>query len=801
MPSVGKAKSEFLEPASKSKRTISFEDEKAVDSGVTDISSGGSSMSGSDDEGHRSRHPSPARSSSPASSSPASVPAPAPAQEFFENALMLGSHALDFITDENSVLSNADLSDDAKKAKITTMFIKAAASLDLPRVEKLLTNKKCRNFIDIDKTDEEGFTALTYAAALGSDAMMFLLLDQGANTDITDKNGWTPLVWACTNSNISTSRILIERGAKRDVYSNSGRSIRDLLGRKVNHSNKRIIRLLNSNDDNDDGGFDDTESLASMYDNGSDMFGTTQSEDNKTMFEEEEGEPPVPFDWNTCPYDQMLVFDPENMDGILDAIVWKLWTLWLNQNRSKTKRKPLTPASLLFLHARYAHHYHGPQTLQKYLNQVVDHIIDLVRANRDNCILLSYWIANCTQLLYYLKRDSNLVLSSLPSQATISELIHELFAIFIQESQARLASLVQACLVDHDSSDEHVPTDRRAPRSNSPNSTQVTSGSPRGVVFENFLIGKASRGQWDWRSIARSFTPDGSARAKRQAYSRTPPPVQTNPRTVTTFLTQILHILNRTQNHPHIINRTFHQLFYCLSVTLFNTILTTSSASNPLSKSGSLRIRLNLSVVQDWTRDVAHTHIPSSGFPLARRFTPVMHLTKFLGILTSLTSMDDFLEIKSCPGVIYSLTFFHLRRVVENYRYEVGESTIPMDLVAYVSGMCDSLTASAATHKPDFDDDSTPTYEEARPELMELTPPPSLSASPDCGGPATPTISPAEDEREGLINPIKTPLVDLLDPSFMLPFQVPSFTDDDEEGSWGMDNPRVDAETMKFIDE
>ncbi|TPX69817.1 hypothetical protein SpCBS45565_g02175 [Spizellomyces sp. 'palustris'] len=737
------------------------EDKETTDSGYHTMSEDGSIRSSCSEDGY-----------------PASITHPA--------TPVTTVNILEYLTDESDVLSDASLTDDEKREKMTSLFIRVASALDVESMKSLLQGDKGRTaWIDVDCRDEEGNTALVYAAALGCDAMVSLLLKNGASVDACDKNGWSPLFWACTNSQTSTARLLIEHGADKNLRSSSGRSIRDLLGKKVNAGNRGIIRVLECTGD---GYMDDTESVFgsewSVYDDES--VGIGESEWSIQPEEEEQ----IPFDWSACPLDQMLVFGSDTLDHILDIAVLKVWLIWLTRHRQRQKQKPFTAANILFLCARYAHHYHGNDLVQELFGRVVDKIIEIVRSNRDDSALLAYWIANSLQLLYYLKRDTHLVLSTLSTQTTLSELITELYNIFIREIESRLLSVLDTALIDFSGTDDEDLSHqrRRQPRS---------KGSSRGVVFENALLGKMSRRGWDWdwkvpnvnigmalgvnvtvgggaSGVSSTTSPPKKLRRPRQpatspvvaksTLSTTPP----TPRTVTTLLTHTLHILQRTQNHPHIINRTFHQLLHFLSTTLFNHILTSRTSSNPLSKSGALQIRLNISHVQDWIRDVGHTYIPSSSVRMEQRLTPIVQLTKILSVLTSLESIDDFLEIKS--GVVDGLGFLQLRRVIEGYRYEVGEPTIAADISEYISRMCETLE----------NDDTVPDEE-------------TMKATDEEG----------EEEQDGLANPKRDPCIDLLDPGFMLPFQVPVYMDDDEAGGsgWGMGSPWIEQDVVGFLDE
>jgi ankyrin repeat protein len=64
-------------------------------------------------------------------------------------------------------------------------------------------------------TDQQGFSALHFAASGGSVEAVKLILSSGIDIDInlSDTQGWTPLHWACRNGDVGTVQLLIGSGA------------------------------------------------------------------------------------------------------------------------------------------------------------------------------------------------------------------------------------------------------------------------------------------------------------------------------------------------------------------------------------------------------------------------------------------------------------------------------------------------------------------------------------------------------------------------------------------------------------
>ncbi len=68
---------------------------------------------------------------------------------------------------------------------------------------------------NINFTDQEGFSALHFAAKNGDEAVAKILLDHGANVNLQDKNNRsTPLKIASDNNQMPVANLLRAKGAK-----------------------------------------------------------------------------------------------------------------------------------------------------------------------------------------------------------------------------------------------------------------------------------------------------------------------------------------------------------------------------------------------------------------------------------------------------------------------------------------------------------------------------------------------------------------------------------------------------------
>jgi ankyrin repeat protein len=85
-----------------------------------------------------------------------------------------------------------------------------------------------RDGASVTWNDEQGLTALGFAAHQGELRMARRLLDAGADVNHADNDGATPLIWAVQGKHIEMVRLLIERGANPSLRDNQGVTARDL---------------------------------------------------------------------------------------------------------------------------------------------------------------------------------------------------------------------------------------------------------------------------------------------------------------------------------------------------------------------------------------------------------------------------------------------------------------------------------------------------------------------------------------------------------------------------------------------
>lgn len=82
----------------------------------------------------------------------------------------------------------------------------------------------------VDLRDEEGYTALMYAAQTEYPVLVQLLISHGANVNVQAKDGRTALMEAADSSELENVRILLEAGAKVNLKDDEGDTAFSLAG-------------------------------------------------------------------------------------------------------------------------------------------------------------------------------------------------------------------------------------------------------------------------------------------------------------------------------------------------------------------------------------------------------------------------------------------------------------------------------------------------------------------------------------------------------------------------------------------
>ncbi|KAI8391245.1 uncharacterized protein BYT42DRAFT_610492 [Radiomyces spectabilis] len=589
-------------------------------------------------------------------------------------------HGEEEVLDDEQLLNHAD--DETKRSQLNKIFSRAASSGDLEKVTQLLNDKRTRPFIEIDAKDHDGTTPLIYAACFGKAEIAQALLTAGANIDIQDSFGWSALMWATSNNHNDLVKILLEHGASAQTKSAKGRTVFDF----VNTDNQKIVDILavNPRDSVSStssilgrttvGSVSSTSSTADDCDfyyqstvEAFDSFMAEETERRQKLLESAMG--PLTFDdddddddkdddfqqdtefcWDKCMPDQMFVFSADDLNHILDTVINNV------QLPVASRQEICIPANVIFLSARFAHYFSTSDLLSECLDGALSRMRKLIKENAHNVHVLSFWITNFTQLLYYLKKDGGLVVATAEYQLTLSELISETYMFIIGDTERRLAKMLVPAMLAFEQipgmEDLNFVDDwQRFFRRNNRRSTFFQSEETNGVSMKRT------------GSTSSMLATDASD--------------VTSPRSITNLLSTTFHVLQEYEVHPTIIIQALAQFFHYMSCEVFNHILTTKKM---LSRSKALQVRMNLSHIEDWVR---HNRLPSS---LNSYLTPS---TQLLQLLQCLSQLNDLASFINTVKKFDALNALQIKRCVLNYRYEVNEPRLPEEIEKYVQQLAE----------------------------------------------------------------------------------------------------------------
>jgi ankyrin repeat protein len=94
---------------------------------------------------------------------------------------------------------------------------------------------------DVEARDEDGQTALHRAARYGHEAVVRLLVEQGADVEARDEVGWTALHWAARYGHEVVVRLLVERGVDVGARDEDGWTA---LHSAADNGHEAVVRLL-----------------------------------------------------------------------------------------------------------------------------------------------------------------------------------------------------------------------------------------------------------------------------------------------------------------------------------------------------------------------------------------------------------------------------------------------------------------------------------------------------------------------------------------------------------------------------
>nr|KAJ3412069.1 hypothetical protein HK105_002446 [Polyrhizophydium stewartii] len=474
----------------------------------------------------------------------------------------------------------------------------------------------------------------------------------------------------------------------------------------------------------------------------------------------------------------MFVFEERIVDHILDIAVRRI---------RPTRGPDYVPvgANIIFLCARYAHYWNSSDMLRDFLNRAIEKIVSVLRASPDDVHFYAYWLSNTMQLLVYMKRDTGLLISTFDAQCLLSELIQEIYQQLVSSIERSILSIIDLAIIDYKKLD-------------------ATSRVRYEPVF--FGIGKRK----SLLKLNQQYSPPRSPRSARSVRSAQLPMYELSPMSVNSILSSTLNVLKSCKVHQQVVHQLFHQLVYFINAELFNRIISTKELC---CRARAQQIQLNLSPIQDWIREntanLPQITGPAASYgrrgPLVQHLRPTMQLTQFLQVISATQDLGSFLELTRSMD---ALNTAHYHKSMENYRYEIGETSFSPEIEAYVQKLIDEFTVDKRTNGqlrhvqprrlrhdadsevPNGDVDSSGS---------------SLAVSGAAGGSTSSSASDgsedttyrsseddmADDQLQDALNP-------LLDARAVLPFSVPNFGRNDTLWDYV---PSIPAQVMEMMDD
>ncbi|ORE07632.1 hypothetical protein BCV72DRAFT_205256 [Rhizopus microsporus var. microsporus] len=452
----------------------------------------------------------------------------------------------------------------------------------------------------VNAGDRDGTPPLVYAACFGKAEVAKVLIEAGADINVQDSS---------TNHHESIVQLLLNNGASLETKSVKGRTVFDFIGT----DDQKMADLLV------------TDSRDSMSSNASSTFSKTLSSSTSCSSYDfdlcEQDERDCTFQWDKCSPDQMFVFNQDDLQYILDSIIVHFQLPLSNRDDM------YIPANIIFLSIRYSFYYSTEPSFEAIIEGVLNRIHMLINPNGPDIHLLIFWIANLTQLLFYLKKDNSLVLATVEQQFQLSELVSELYTALIRDTEQRIVRILNLALLDHD----FIPDMEQVQFADS---------------WQRFFFNNSTKNN----------------RLSMYTFS---------PQTITQLFSSLLHILQSYQVHHIIITQLFTQLYHFISCESFNRILTNKKY---ICRSKAMQIRMNFSQLEDW----ASTH---------RILTQVVSclnpITQLLQLLQCLTQLQDLVHFIQVIQELNALSPSQIKRCVLSYRYEVNEPRIPDEIEKY----------------------------------------------------------------------------------------------------------------------
>ncbi|KAL7752308.1 Histone-lysine N-methyltransferase [Sorochytrium milnesiophthora] len=685
--------------------------------------------------------------------------------------------------------------DDEVAKRLVLAFLSACSMGDLVKAQYLLQRRS--KWVTVNSRDTAGTTGLIAASCFGHLHVVSTLIELGADKDLQDEHGWTALMWATNNNHETVVEYLIDAGADVDTQSASGKTVRQFIEHAhlpmqdklssifYNDARSQYTRSASSGDESFDdgasvGGATTLTTMTSMTSMTNDSYyvpslygvdyremcdivgttipaalqGITKAEKSPIVVDPEvylleEDEALIDFSYDTCQPDQMLVFSEVTLQRLLNVVMCRLSDPQLirshNNNPAGFTRRPIS-ANVLFLAARYAGYYASQDLLDKLLSGALNILDTLFELHRNDMMVLGYWLSNCSRLLYYLKKDTGLVVTTLQHQVRLNEFIQDMFTELMRDAQVRLAAILDEAIMDHDTIPgfNTIKFKERPRRRNKITSPDL--GTMR-VKLSSYFGNGSGNSNNGHGSIGNASM---SRRKNRQPRT---------PKTVTTILSSTLYVLQTFHIHPSLVHQALEQLFYYIGAATFNRLL---GRPELCCRWKAMQIRMNISHIEEWVRS---NHIPA---PAKDTFTkhlqPVISLLQMLQVITHFKDLSGFLEALVETDHMKILNWSQVRRAVDIYTYELEEPKVSDDIYGYIIECAEQQQSLASVR--DIENDDGFYNERRRPSVISIGSPTSPRPDQDAAAAvAAAAKSPTSPRVDGMpvLNDVYDPIEEQTD--------------------------------------
>lgn len=262
-------------------------------------------------------------------------------------------------------------------------------------------------------------------------------------------------------------------------------------------------------------------------------------------------------------------------------------------------------------------------------------------------------MTNITRLVYYLKKDAELVVVTAEYQLRLSELISETYNFIVNDIGKRVTQLIVPAMLEYDPisgmeevnfSDDWQRFFRRSTSSRRSEDNNNNSSNNNGSHQMQ-------------RNHSSNMSNEPSAMAK-----------VISPKSITQLFSSTYYVFQSYEVHSTIVIQALAQFFHSLSCELFNRIL---SNKKYLCRSKAVQVRMNLSALEEW---IHHNNLPTS---MVSYLKPSIQLTQLLQCLSQLDTVSSF---ESTIKMFDAINPIQIRRCVVNYRYETQEPRIPEEI-------------------------------------------------------------------------------------------------------------------------